>query len=273
MKEHLARLLTLIKGAVFPPPGAGRIALAYAYGALCHSLFAAAVLSMITSVFFGMTLSLGTVPTPYSWAVNAMLLVQFPLVHSVLLSSKGGWLLRYLAPSRHAGRLSTTTYAIVASIQLLALFVLWTPSGTIWWQAQGAAFATMLILSGAAWLLLFKSVFDAGVEVQSGALGWMSLAGNVKPVFPDMPTGGLFRIIRQPIYVAFALALWPVSVWTPDQLVVAVTLSTYCLAAPLLKERRFKARYGARFDSYRAAVPYAVPRLNKDKDNGKYAPE
>ena len=74
-----------------------------------------------------------------------------------------------------------------------------------------------------------------------------------------MPTTGLFRIVRQPIYVAFALTLWTVPVWTPDQLALAISLTIYCLAAPLLKERRFAARYGERFHHYRNRVPYALP--------------
>jgi protein-S-isoprenylcysteine O-methyltransferase Ste14 len=71
----------------------------------------------------------------------------------------------------------------------------------------------------------------------------------------------LFRLIRQPIYVAFSLTLWTVPVWTPDQLILAVSYTAYCLLAPRLKERRFAKRYGARFDRYRTAVPYALPRL------------
>ena len=107
---------------------------------------------------------------------------------------------------------------------------------------------------------------DAGAEVQSGALGWMSLMARIRPVFPDMPTDGLFRVIRQPIYVAFALTLWTVPVWTPDQLALAVSYTAYCLLAPLHKERRFTARYGERFQKYRAVVPYVIPRLTRTKE-------
>ena len=133
----------------------------------------------------------------------------------------------------------------------------------IWWQAEGWVFVVVCGLYAASWFLLIKASYDAGAEVQSGALGWMSLAQNIKPVFPDMPTAGLFKVIRQPIYVSFALTLWTVPVWTPDQLAVALTLTAYCLLAPLLKERRFQARYGARFSSYKARVPYAWPKLGK----------
>jgi hypothetical protein len=151
-------------------------------------------------------------------------------------------------------------------VQLLAVFALWTPSGIVWWRAEGMAFWAICAAYASSWLLLIKASFDAGAEVQSGALGWLSLMARIRPVFPDMPTEGLFRIIRQPIYVAFALTLWTVPVWTPDQLALAVSYTAYCLLAPRLKERRFAVRYGDRFQRYRATVPYALPRLTQAKD-------
>ncbi len=72
----------------------------------------------------------------------------------------------------------------------------------------------------------------------------MSLLARIRPVFPDMSTQGLFRMIRQPIHVALALMLWTVPVWTPDQLALAVSCTAFCLKAPRQKERRFAARYG-----------------------------
>ncbi|MFM7347650.1 MAG: hypothetical protein ACKO1J_20045 [Tagaea sp.] len=61
---RIARLIALAAGARRPPPGAGRIALALAMGAVCHTLFAAAVLAMIAAMFSGMSESLGRVPWP-----------------------------------------------------------------------------------------------------------------------------------------------------------------------------------------------------------------
>jgi protein-S-isoprenylcysteine O-methyltransferase Ste14 len=263
---RIARLITLIGAALRPAPGAGRIALALALGALCHTVFAAGVLAMIAAMFFGLSESLGAVPWPWAVLANAALLVQFPLAHSILLTGSGGRFLARLIPGPYGATLVTTTYAIIASAQLLALFALWTPSGIVWWQAEGAAFWVMTSAYAASWLILLKASFDAGAEVQSGALGWMSLLARIRPVFPDMPTSGLFRLIRQPIYVAFALTLWTVPVWTPDQLALAICFTAYCLLAPRFKERRFAARYGVQFDRYRAKVPYALPRLTQTKD-------
>lgn len=262
--ERVARLLRLLGGAMSPPPGAPRIALALSMGILCHLLFTAAVLAMILAMFFGMSQSLGRVPWPWALIANAALILQFPLGHSLLLTGPGGRLLRRLLPGPHGATLATTTYALIASMQLLALFVLWTPSGVVWWRAEGAMFWCVTSAYGLSWLLLLKASFDAGAEVQSGALGWMSLMAKVRPVFPEMPVKGLFRLIRQPIYLAFALTLWTVPVWTPDQLVLALCYTSYCVMAPRLKEGRFAKRYGDRFVHYRAAVPYMLPRRRRN---------
>lgn len=258
-QTHVRRIRALVAGALQPPPGARRILLALVAGALCHAVFALAVLAMVLAMAFGMSESLGRVPWPWAALANAALIVQFPLVHSLLLTRWGGRVLSRMGP--HGGTLSTTSYAIVASLQLLALFAFWTPSGIVWWRAEGTVLVLVLGAYAASWLFLVKASWDAGAEVQSGALGWMSLLAGRRPRFPDMPVAGTFGIIRQPIYLAFALTTWLVPVWTPDQLVLATTLSAYCLVAPRLKERRFRARYGARFEAYAADTPYMIPRL------------
>ncbi|WP_425085832.1 methyltransferase family protein [Ruegeria profundi] len=258
--SHFERLVWLVRGVFEPAPGTGRIILALCFGFIAHTIFAAAVLAMVVAMFFGMSKSLGAVPWPTAAFVNVILVLQFPVTHSFLLSDAGKKWLSSLVPSPHGATLSTSTYAIIASLQLLVLFAFWTPTGVIWWQAEGWAFYLISALYAASWGLLVKASWDAGAEVQSGALGWMSLMRNAKPVFPDMPTTGLFRVIRQPIYVSFALTLWTVPVWTPDQLILAVVLTSYCLAAPKLKERRFEKLFGQRFRDYRDNVPYAIPR-------------
>ena len=60
--ERVARLLNLIKAAFYPPAGILRILLALSFGFVCHAVFAAAILAMITAMFFGLNESLGTVP-------------------------------------------------------------------------------------------------------------------------------------------------------------------------------------------------------------------
>ena len=253
------RLAALAAGALTPPPGRPRIALAVMMGVVTHLAFAAAVLAMIVAMAFGMSRSFGRVPWPWAALANAALLLQFPLGHSLLLGPAGRKLLARLVPGEHGRTLATTTYALIASVQLGMVFALWTPSGIVWWQARGWLLGPVLAAYAGAWLLLLKAICDAGLELQVGALGWLSLLKNAPVRFPDMPREGLFALIRQPIYVAFALTLWTVPVWTPDQLALAAGFTGYCILAPLRKEARFAGMYGDRFHAYRAQVPYMVP--------------
>ncbi len=236
------------------------ITIAIVWSIICHTLFFGAVLSMIAAMWFGMARSFGKLPQPWAWAVNALLLAQFAVLHSALLTRKGRTLIERLAPRGTGRTLATTTFATIASAQLLALFALWTPSGVIWWEASGAGLWLMGSLYAFSWGLLIKASWDAGSEVQSGLLGWVSLFRGVRPQFPPMPTKGLFKVVRQPIYVAFALTTWCVPTWTPDQLLVATVLTAYCLLGPLAKEKRFAQMYGQGWYQYRAKRPYWLPR-------------
>lgn len=50
---------------------------------------------------------------------------------------------------------------------------------------------------------------------------------------------------------------------TPDQLVVAASLTAYCLIGPLFKEARFRRIHGAAFAEYARTVPYWLPRVRR----------
>ncbi len=236
-----------------------RQSIALGYGIVCHAMFLVGIATMIAMMYCGMSRSVGTLVAPWSYLANGMLLAQFALLHSFLLSKGGRAVLARLAPAGLGRDLASTTYVAIASTQTLLLFAAWSPSGIIWWQAEGTARIILTVLYAASWFLLGKAMMDAGLGLQAGWLGWLAVFQGTKPVYPPMPESGLFRIVRQPIYVAFALTVWTVPTWTPDQLVVAITLTAYCVAGPLLKESRFAGIHGERFAHYRARVPYWLP--------------
>ena len=249
-------------GSPTAPQNTGRVvrtATALTYAALCHGLFGLAIASMTGNMFFGMTYGLGRLEGWMAVVANGLLIAQFAGGHSFLLTRGGNGVLKRLAPRAFASDLAPTTYVIVASLQLLALFVLWSPSGIVWWRAEGTLFWVIAGLALCCWAMLGKSILDAGFGLQSGMIGWWAVLRGRRPVYPDMPERGLFAIVRQPIYVAFALGCWAVAVWTPDQLAIALMFTAYCLVAPLHKEARFRKHYGARFEAYVRRVPYWLP--------------
>ena len=232
---------------------------AVVWAVLCHAAFATAVAMMICVMYTGMQAGWGTLRSPWRWLANALLILQFPLLHSFLLTSSGRRWLKRLAPAALGEPLMTTTYVTIASLQVILLFALWSPGGIVWWQAEGVSRIFLSLLYATAWLLLFKSIADAGLGLHIGTIGWRAVWNNAKPLYPPMPTGGLFQVCRQPIYLSFALTLWTVPAWTPDQLFLAIPLTAYCLLGPLLKEERFKRIYKAEFELYRRQIPYWLP--------------
>jgi protein-S-isoprenylcysteine O-methyltransferase Ste14 len=78
--------------------------------------------------------------------------------------------------------------------------------------------------------------------------------------YGGLPERGLFQVCRQPIYLGFALVLWTAPCWTPDWFALCAVWTLYCVLGPRLKERRWLRIYGDRFERYRRAVPYMIPR-------------
>ena len=271
--DPLAELTVLAYNTCLSFQFSKRWMIAFLYGLLCHVIFTVSVVSMLVAMYFGMSQSFGKIPHPYSYFFNLLLLLQFPIAHSFLLSSVGKKFLLYFSPKQYSKTLAPTIFAIIASIQLFLLFFCWTPSQIIVWEASGASYFLMCTLYGSSWLLLIWASIDAGAELQSGALGWMSLAQNKAPKFPDLPTFGLFKFIRQPIYASFALTTWTTPNWTLDQLLIAVVFTAYCVIAPIFKEKRLEKRFGDKFTNYKSQVPYMIPSLSlKNKipiKNGK----
>jgi protein-S-isoprenylcysteine O-methyltransferase Ste14 len=239
----------------------GRRWVAASAAVVCHASFLAAIVSMLASLWNGMQLGVGALTGPAAFVANLALLAQFPLLHSWLLGERGRRTLARLVPGQHGRTLATTTFATIASWQLLATFLLWSPSHVVLWEPHGAWRFAFVVPFAAAWLFLVKALNDGGLALQSGALGWRALWRGERPRFGGLPTSGTFALCRQPIYFGFALTLWTGPVWTLDHLFVALVWTTYCLVGPLAKERRFAAIHGAEFAAYRERVPYFLPRL------------
>lgn len=236
-----------------------RRVIALAYGLVCHATFGVAVAWMAVGLATGMGVGFGGLEGYGAVVTNLALALQFPFVHSFLLSRRGRHLLGRLAPQGLRRTVGTTLYAWAASAQVLLVFACWSPSGVIWFRPTGAAAAGVWAAYAASWLLLGKAMRDAGLGVQTGSLGWVAAFRGRDPVYPPMPTRGLFASWRQPIYTAFAAILVTAPVWTPDRLLVAVVWGGYCLVGPVLKERRYAVMYGDAFARYRRTHPYWLP--------------
>lgn len=239
---------------------------AVAFGLACHVAFAAGVAAMIVGLYTGMTMGRGPWHGVAAIAANGVLLAQFALLHSLLLSERGRRWLTRLVPLGLGAPLATTTYALVASLQLLVTFGLWSPIGKVLWAPTGRLLWVYTGAYAVAWVLLLRTMADAGLAEQTGFRGWGAVAQGQRPHYRAFAPRGTFRYVRQPVYIAFALTLWTAPMWTVDHIVLAVVWTLYCVVAPRLKEQRYLAWYGERFERYRSLVPYWVPSTRRLDD-------
>ena len=236
-----------------------RRGVALGYGIFNHLVFAIGITAMIAGLYSGLGTGRGTLHGVAAWGADGALLLSFVVLHSFLLSTRGRRVLDRLAPLGLGRDLGTTTFATIASLQLLLTFGAWSPLGPVWWEPHGALRIAETLVYAASWGFLLKAMADAGLALQTGFLGWGSVVRDRKPVYPPFPERGTFRFVRQPIYLAFALTLWTGPVWNADHLLLAIPWTLYCIAGPVLKEHRCVAAYGERFERYRDRVPYWLP--------------
>lgn len=236
-----------------------RVAIALLYGALNHGLFLVAIAAMVAALHGGMQVGRGRLDGAAAFTANLLLALQFPLLHSFLLSRRGRGGLALLAPRDCARTLAPTVFTTLASAQLLATLLLWSPSGIVLRDPQGLERGAFTVAFAASWLFLIKALHDARLPIQTGSIGWVALLRGRAPDFGPFPTDGLFRACRQPVYLAFALTLWTGPVLTLDRLLLALLWTGYCVVGPLHKERRYLANYGAAYARFRREVPYLLP--------------
>jgi len=148
----------------------GRRLIALIYGILAHVLFLVGVGAMLLNLHQGMRWSLGPAQGIVAVAANTLLILLFPLLHSLLLGRRGRAILARLAPGGLGSDLVTTTFAGMAAIQIALTFLLWSPSGIVWWEPSGGAAVAMNVLYASAWIFLVKALHDAGLPLQTGWL-------------------------------------------------------------------------------------------------------
>jgi len=230
-------------------------------GIFSHFLFVVAIILMFTSLYgnFNHYIELfGSVTADFIW--NTFLLVFFVFGHSFLLTNNGRTILRAIAPASIAKQLETTSFATYSSLLLLATFAFWQPYelGAIQFPYLIHRFLSILYFSS--WLLLGYSMICAGLGIQTGYIGWLSVFRNKKPAFGSFPATGVNRYTRNPIYFSFFLILWTGPVWTFDHLEVAIVWSLYCILGPMMKEKRYLLRYGDAYKKYMHDTPYFIPK-------------
>jgi len=197
-------------------------------------------------------------------AIDLGLLGLFAVQHSVMArpAFKRWW--TRLVPEA----VERSTYVLLSSLALVALFAWWQPIGGTIWNATGAARTAVIALYLLGWaLLLYTTFLIDHFDLFGLKQVWRRLTGaEYRP--PQFYTPSLYRIVRHPLYIGWLTIFWAAPTMTVAHLVFALATTAYILIAIQLEERDLVDAFGERYVSYRRDTPMLIPRLRRSRRGG-----
>ena len=240
----------------------GRL-IALLYGVVSYLIFFITFLyaiGFVEDLVVPQTIDAGPVtPWPQALVINLVLLSIFAIQHSVMARPAfKRWWTRFVP---HA--VERTTYVLLASLALAALFAHWRPIlAPVWTITNPAGVLAMQVIFWLGWFLVLLSTFLINhFELFGLRQVWLQLMG--KPYQPlPFRTPALYRYVRHPLYVGWLLTFWAAPIMTVAHLVFALTSSAYILIAIRLEERDLIAVH-PQYQDYRRRVPMLLPFTTK----------
>ncbi|MDR3635285.1 MAG: NnrU family protein [Isosphaeraceae bacterium] len=186
------------------------------------------------------------------WFVtDALLALQFAVVHSVLLYPKVRKTLSARIPSPQYG----CFFCAVTCVCLLFVTETWQPSRGAVWRLQGFGRAFVEGAFLASWVALVYSLSLTGLGYQTGWTTWWAwVRGRDVPKRTFEPRGA-YHMLRHPVYLSFLGLIWFNPVMTFDRMTLAVTWTAHIFLGSYLKDRRLVHYIGAAYQRYQSRVP------------------
>ncbi len=200
-----------------------------------------------------------TVPTLTAIAIDLLLLGIFAVQHSVMARPWFKRLWTRIVPTEA----ERSTYVLLSSLALIALFHFWQPLGGVIWDVQQPVGRALLYAGfGLGWVTVLVSTFLINhFDLFGLRQVWLYLIG--KPYTPlHFGTPWLYRYVRHPLYVGWLMAFWITPTMTVTHLLFALATTAHILVAIQLEERDLLT-YHPEYAEYRRRVPMLFPRLRR----------
>ena len=186
---------------------------------------------------------------------DGLLSILFFIQHSGMIRpSFRNWLAPIIPPHYHPAN-----YAIASGIVLGGLVLLWTPSQTVLYQAQGlirflARAISVLAIVGFAWGVRALRNFDTFGLVPIK----VHLRGTqLRP--PNFVVRGPYLWIRHPLYFFMIVLIWSAPDVSSDRLLFNVLWTLWIVVGSYLEETDLVAEFGEKYREYQKTVPMIFP--------------
>jgi protein-S-isoprenylcysteine O-methyltransferase Ste14 len=243
----------------------------FLYGVISYAIFFATFLYAVGFIGnFAVPRTLDGAPTlgfMPALLIDLGLLGMFAVQHSVMARPAfKRWFTRLVPESAER-----STYVLLSSLALIALFAWWQPLGGMVWNVTDAT-ARGVLWGGFAfgWLLVLVSTFLINhFDLFGLRQVWLQLRGRPYTHLA-FGTPGPYRLVRHPLYVGWLFAFWATPTMTISHLVFAIATTGYILIAIRFEERDLVAHHGKLYADYREQVPMLVPFTRKQNVDAAY---
>jgi len=184
------------------------------------------------------------------------------VIHSALAGQRAKGYIRRRFGERVYYGLYRIGYNSLAGLTLvpILLWIYLRPSNVVWMVSPSLT-PFLLIIQAVGLIGLVISL----IQIDLGRfLGLSQLSAFLKaqPLpLPEEPlqVGGLYGLVRHPLYLFSMLVLWPVSTMTDAILAFNILASLYFVFGSLLEEQRLVAAFGQPYVEYQQRIPWLIP--------------
>jgi protein-S-isoprenylcysteine O-methyltransferase Ste14 len=170
------------------------------------------------------------------------LIAAFGLLHSLL-----------------AGRAPRALYTVVTGLSAVLLMAGWQSTGTILYllipSARAASAVSLIIYWG---ILAFALATLFRAEAPARFVGFVPPSTESR-----LWTGGLYALVRHPLYTLLFAAWVLTPMMSLDRLVFILGMALYLTFGVRREERRMVRQFGGDYREYQARTPMFLPRLGR----------
>jgi methanethiol S-methyltransferase len=198
------------------------------------------------------------VPLGQALLIDVGLLLAFAVQHSGMArpAFKNWW--KRIVPEAA----ERSTYVLVSSLAMVALFRYWQPIGGVVWSAPAGLARTSIIgLYLFGWALLLYTTFLIDHFDLFGLKQVWRRFGERPYRAPVFRTPSLYKLVRHPLYIGWLTIFWAAPTMTVAHLVFAVITTVYILIAIRWEEHDLESAFGEVYVEYKSRTPMIVPRL------------